>query len=245
MGGIRSGDDFFSTSFGNSAFLNSVQDMEAAYREGRLGKPSASIGSLDSNVVSVKNTSGDDRARGEVIQLGTSLIDELSDFIDSPWFEGNAPDAEIGVDLKLGICQGPIPEDAIGEVQISGRVLARVNVTDILHTHCVAVDGEFVLKSEIGGPIEILSPLEDTGEQDVWVNLCSPRANLIGKTSDDIAVGASANYMVWAGTIAGGADSGITEIPSAEFTVPIDSGLFITITRVNNGWIAEPLECNP
>lgn len=51
----------------------------------------------------------------------------------------------------------------------------------------------------------------------------------------------STNYQIWKGTIASGANSGYTTLPSIELVQDIPSGKFFLARWVNNGWIGQML----
>jgi hypothetical protein len=69
---------------------------------------------------------------------------------------------------------------------------------------------------------------------------------LLGKTTGAITGGTSTTtaYQIWVGTSGSEANGGWTTVPGAISRVDIDSGKFVKLTFVNNGWIMEPLECN-
>ncbi len=74
----------------------------------------------------------------------------------------------------------------------------------------------------------------------------SPIDTLLGKTTSAITGGTSTTtaYQIWVGTSGSEANGGWTTVPGVISRVDIDSGKFVKLTFVNNGWIMEPLECN-
>ena len=62
-----------------------------------------------------------------------------------------------------------IDANEIGRASVSGWTKARVNVTQLTHTHCYLPRGQVVFESNFGGPLELLRTPTATGEQDVLV----------------------------------------------------------------------------
>jgi len=164
------------------------------------GRPAVDVASaFNTATVKIRNLTGADRSRGELVQLGEYLLDVV-DF-RRPWFEGNDFAAPA---FKLALLLAPVKSNEIGEAQIAGRCLGRVNVLDEAHTHAVPTAGEYVLKSSDFGPFELLSPPDGTGEQDIIVAFCDVRPVRLVLTADLDAGTAAAQLSAyssgWSGT---------------------------------------------
>ena len=86
-----------------------------------------------------------------------------------------------------------IDANEIGRASVSGWTKARVNVTQLTHTHCYLPRGQVVFESNFGGPLELLRTPTATGEQDVlvrWQPLYRRRIVL----TQEIDRGAGANH---------------------------------------------------
>lgn len=193
---VSSGQQFKTTPFYNSAFQNDSIDWVNAVKEGRDKSPSGDISSFFSSaIVKVRNDTGADRARGELVQLGAYLLDVVDP--RRPWFEGNTLAAPA---FKLALLRAPLKEDKIGEAQIVGGCVARVDVGDADHTHAIPVAGSHVLDSADFGPFVLLSPPDGTGEQDILVAFCDVDESRLDLTEDLAAGGdADGNYLEFTG----------------------------------------------
>jgi hypothetical protein len=104
------------------------------------------------------------------VQLGGFLLNSDHRFQnDTCWLEGNTPADPAAA--RYALLKYPLPAGDIGEAFAAGVCVALVNVGDTSHTHATPAASATVLDSAASGPIEILSPLTDTGEQQVWVRL--------------------------------------------------------------------------
>lgn len=165
---VSPGQPFRKTPFYRAAFQNDTIDVVSSLKEGRDGRSGPDVFGLQNlSIVKVKNLTGDDRARGEVVQLGAYLLDVVDP--RRPWFEGNTVAEPVA--SKIAILRAPLKSNKIGEAQVAGVWVARVNVTDEEHRYAKAVDGEHVLDSANSGSIELLSPADGTGEQDMLVRI--------------------------------------------------------------------------
>lgn len=166
------GDSPFKSPAFNAAWQNDVTDMLAWFRRAKAsGEVLGAGGSLESSsgVVRVKNLTTADQLRGNYVQLGAYLLDDVSQH--KHWYEGNLYDAaENG---KVAILERAVKSDDTSMVRarILGKCTARVNVTDVDHRFAVPVDGESVFDSASSGDIEILGAIDGTGEQELPVLL--------------------------------------------------------------------------
>lgn len=124
--------------------------------------------------VKARNDTGANLPRGAVIDLGDYLL-SASDPLDAQhlWFEGIAQE---GTARRYAVAREPIPTNEIGECQVSGVCIARVNVTDLAHNYAVPTASQNYFTSSPIGPVEIqrLSTPESTGTQECVVLLRVP-----------------------------------------------------------------------
>lgn len=145
-----------------AAWINAVSESAEYYQQQiRLGKgPNAVAGSLQP--VKVRNTTGGDLLRGSVVELGDELLDAKDP--RNLWFEGNTySDGVLAI-----LCQAA-PDEKIVPAKLVGPVVALVNVTSTSHTHAAPASSETVLQSGTEGIAQILSSLDETGEQECIV----------------------------------------------------------------------------
>lgn len=171
----------------SASWLNAVSQSAAAYHGQAAGgtvgakTPSQQAGG---NHVKVKNVSGSGLLRGHCVQLGDYTLTTLDH--RAIWFECDAPADPIT--SRIAIMRVATPDAKFGEAQMQGITTALVNVTDIDHTHAAPVDGEVVMESGTSGLAEILSPLTETGEQEIVVRLGGGSASVLyGETTAAVA----------------------------------------------------------
>jgi hypothetical protein len=135
--------------------------------------------------VKVKNVSGESLAAGSVVQLGTFLLSDVTN--DSLWFEADKPSS---LTATHAILRKALPNDEIGEAQIIGTVVARVNVNDENDQYAKVVVDETELDStDEAGPIRILFA-PGTGSQTCAVLIDRqgaadpPKSRLIARIAD-------------------------------------------------------------
>jgi hypothetical protein len=66
---------------------------------------------------------------------------------------------------------------------------------------------------------------------------------LVKTTGSVTASSATTSYKIYSGTLGSEADAGFTTVPSALSRTAIATTKWGKITRINNGWELEPLEC--
>ena len=130
---------------------------------GRDTRPSQHVSHV---IAKVKNNTGADRARGDVLELGDYLLTDSDNH--TPWFEGETPDT---TRLSFAILQEPIKEDEIGKAYTAGVGFAVVNVTDAAHKFAYVKSGEHKLQSATGGNVRILHKPSGTGDKDCMVQI--------------------------------------------------------------------------
>lgn len=96
----------------------------------------------------VRNLTGGNRLRGEVVRLGDKLLGELNP--RNLWFEGRTPVNPAAE--RYAILADPLPAGEIGPIHISGACVAQVNVIDASHQYAwVAAAGDHTLTSGHAG----------------------------------------------------------------------------------------------
>lgn len=151
-------------------WCNDVTDVVSAIKQGRGGPPAANNSS--SGIVKVKNLVEEesepvDLSRGHYVQLGAYLLTTTDH--RNIWLEGNLYDE--AEDERIAILTRPLKGEKIGPARIIGVCTALVDVSSTAHRFAKPVDGEYLLESAASGPVEILSDMDSTGEQEVVVLL--------------------------------------------------------------------------
>ena len=150
---------------------NAMEAVEAFQQQQRLGIPKPTFTPpIPTDLVMIRNDSGADRARGDVLQITDKVIDVLTP--EHLWFYGSLYSS--AVTKPCCVLREPTPEDAIGFAQVSGVCLARVNVTDITHRFANPTAAAGPLTSAATGAVTILSPATGTGVQELAVVLDGP-----------------------------------------------------------------------
>lgn len=168
---VRSGDPLVIPATAYNAFIDAAQDFRA--RTANLGQQATPV-SRSSGIVMVKNESGADRARFDVLGLGEPLF--LPDgpagaersFMNAVAFRGVTPDA-MEHEGKFVVLLEPIAADAVGRACISGITVARLRVDDGTKTYTEAeiIDqDEVALGPKVGGSVDVLWHQAQAG--DVW-----------------------------------------------------------------------------
>jgi len=116
--------------------------------------------------VKVKNVTGGDLRRGEIVEFTDFLLTELEQ--DYLWFEGSTPDL---TKVGWGITLKPIPSTEIDEVLCLGVCIAYVNFTDDNHKFARRVAGSNVLKSDDRGSVKILQDSGGVSERECVVHI--------------------------------------------------------------------------
>ncbi len=167
---VKAGDKTKASPARSANWLNAVSRSTEYYQkqiEGGDGGGGANGLKNSSGLVKVKNLIGDDLIRGKYVQLGDYLLTDVDHRYQ--WYEGNLYDKD--KPNRIAILTTAIPDTKIGEARILGRCSARVNVSDITHRFAKPDDAAYLLISATNGPVEILSQLTGTGEQEVTVIL--------------------------------------------------------------------------
>lgn len=165
-----------------------VDSMNRHEQQLRLGEGGRGLPwNIPPHLVKAQNLTGSDLVRGAVIDLGDNLL-STSDPLDAEhlWYEG-----ETLAGGRFAVCKRALPSTDIGDVQIFGACLARVNVTNVDHKRAFPKIGQAYFESSHLGPVEILSltGTPGTGVQVCAVMLRSPQGTVRGIAVDTLSHG--------------------------------------------------------
>lgn len=128
--------------------IDCVEDWKR--RKGQSGKTPKTI-PRNSTKVKVRNDTGGDLSRGEVVEFTGFLLDDItSEYI---WLTGETPDltnADWGVTIK------PIPSGEIGEALVTGVCPALISFIDDSHRFARRIVGSTVFESADRGGAKII-----------------------------------------------------------------------------------------
>ncbi len=142
-------------------------DAGNAFADGRFSSGAQpATRSRDTDIIKVKNDSGDPRRKGEILKIEGNAIEEVT--AEHIWLKGITPTSI----CHFGILKEPADADEVAPLQVSGVCMALVEVTDLEHKQAMIIvpedeedDAVYVLQSSSGGPIDLLFiPGEETGE---------------------------------------------------------------------------------
>lgn len=154
---------------------NNMVDAGQAFASSQLSQgPPRATRSRPTDLLKLKNSSGDVRRKGEILKIDGKVIETVT--AEHIWLDGVEP----GDDCRFGILKEPAEEDEVVAAQVSGVCMATVNVTDAAHTFASAVEGEYLLQSGSGGQIEILFAPDGTGELECVVRFASAGSRIVG-----------------------------------------------------------------
>jgi hypothetical protein len=160
---------------------NSIIDAGNAHRNDRLsnGTPEPTR-PRQTDIIKLKNSSGGNRSRGEILRINGKAITNLSG--EHIWLIGSEPTAT-GL---IGVLKEPIANGSIGQVQVSGCCMATVGIVDENHTRARPIASQYILESGNDGPLEILYKPSGTGELECVVKFSDVSAIIIQTPSGGI-----------------------------------------------------------
>lgn len=128
------------------------------------------------NVIKVKNSSGADRGRGQVLKVDDFLLTDFDKSQFSLWYDGILPTSSTDC---VAVLLEPIQDGKIGPAQIDGVCVGRVNLTDITHTRAAPASATSILQSGTTGPFKVIGNPTGVAEQDVGVVFSSEVAGTL------------------------------------------------------------------
>lgn len=181
---------------------NTSIEVNEAWRRGQLGgaRLTTSVGDSDSNRLLVKNNTGGNRERGDIVGLGEPLFlpsANLNEFLSQVVVSGETPSAAyIG---RLAMLIEPIAQGKIGEAAIGGVWNTIIYVDHEEHEWATYV-GNDQFRSEWYGDAQILWKEDGTGERRARLALGrSFWGPIDGVTAETIAPGGSGDVTIWDG----------------------------------------------
>lgn len=207
FGKVTQGQKLNTTPWKQAAFINANIDCINDLKSRQGGQPNETPpeGVWNTDLVKVRNLTGSNRARGEVVQLGDMIVNRNDDETlkwRTPWFQGNAiaaPSTERIAVLRMAALGGD-DEQAIVIAQVSGICVAKVDIDDTSHRFAFPTAGAYVLSSAPGGTVELLHQAEDTGVQEMFVRILPPNGNAIMQLTSDISAGSWSGSTFTVGT---------------------------------------------
>jgi hypothetical protein len=158
---------------------------------------------VDSNIVVVRNDSGSDLRRYDVVGLGTAntklltLVDRDQVWLIADKLTNCLPNCQVAVLLD------PLLNGKYGYAQVSGRGVAYVNVGAVWHRRARPTKAADVAVSGLFGPLEILRTPDGTGEKLCYVSIGhSGNRGMFAKTTSEITAGSlsSGRLVLGSGT---------------------------------------------
>ena len=180
--------------------VNDLADVVADFKDRRQNGNvlAAAQQALASNFVHVhNNSSSDDWAPGDCIQLGDFLLDLPTISRKALWFESDLVDDPL-LEAFAIVAEG-IPNDSIGLAQIAGCCVADVVLVETWHQFAIPTLGQKYLTSSPVGPSEIINLNSSIGEKLLPVRLSVPILSLWGKWQDNVSKGSSGTVLISTG----------------------------------------------
>lgn len=210
------------------ASWNRVWDAAEHYHSQQalgVGGAGGTIHPTDTTKIRIKNASGADRRKGEILKVGDYLLTTINK--DLPWFTTALHD---GTDAPFCVLLEAIQSGKIGPAQIAGTCPALVNVTQAGQNFARPSEaGTDVLVGEAGlGCARILYPLTGTGELECLIDLSGGRYFAWGVADEDAAEDETKTVSVH--THAG--DTG--ETVEAIFKTAASTGDLVSLALMNN-----------
>ena len=188
--------------------VSAVASLETMRRSGGNGA-CGRVQFADPAIVRVKNSSGTDRGRFNVLGVDGSVFtptSNLTQFQNAIYLDGKKPTADhLGKFVVL--CQ-PLRAGAIGWAWAAGVCVVKVDFDYEDQPYAdVKADDAGLLKGGEGGAAQVLWKEEGTGTKWAVIRLGAPTyPKLVGKLDGDLAAGSSATMSIWEGNTL--ADSG-------------------------------------
>lgn len=136
---------------------NNAMDAGQAWAAQQLstGAPSAGTPRI-TDIVKVRNDTGQDMSRGEVLCLDDFVLTDLA--FDALWFSGKLPTT---AEKPYGVLLDPIPHQAsgaqlFGRLQMSGVCIAKIDKISDAHKFAHIASGDNQLQTDTNGQAQIL-----------------------------------------------------------------------------------------
>ena len=217
---------------------NRHEDAADDYERRALGAVNAADREvISTGIIKMKNSSGADRRKGEILQVGDCLLDDLTRRY--PWFDAELHD---GTDAPFAVLLEPIPDGAIGRAQIAGVCPALVTFAHASMRYARPdPNGTDVLMADVLGPVRVLHTPGGTGEKECLVLLGEGRFEGWGYADDAAAENVPGTVSVWEGP-GGGADTEIDVEAESLSPVVVTAGSKVTLGLVGNVLFSLPID---
>jgi hypothetical protein len=243
-GKVLPGDDFNPPP---AAIWNNMVDAGRAWADSKLngGAPNP-IRPRETDIIKVKNTSGAVRRLGEILRINGKAIETVTD--ENKWLLGVAPT----YDGYFGILKEPAASNGLASIQVSGCCMALVNVTDADHRRARCEAGEYILRSEYDGPIEILFAPDGTGEKNCVVRFggVGGRLQVVFTTDLRAAVNTKRDPSTATARILRRKTDGDLSLSTDSITVvnrfiniSIDAGTYAKVEMIDGEWQPYAADC--
>ena len=225
------------------------------YVENLRASPSNDMVRFNSSpgIVQVRNDSGRDLKRGEVLGISDAWpdpYDNLQAYKNRAILHGDTPDpGHVG---KFVILTAPLADGKVGPAVIDGLVYAKVDITDVAHKFADTSDGVYEsLTSGPAGGAQIIDAPGGLGVVDCLVRLGpnTREEKRWGKLDGNLAAGGTATVSLWQTTGGGweGWDEDSTDDETA-YAWPgqsstIASGTWVRIVDQHGRWVVDMAAC--
>ena len=207
---------FFQTPFAKASVQNRALEATNYYHASIKGgvAQKASRHPADHSVVQIRNNTGANRRRGDVVEITGYLLTALDP--DALWFAGGTPTL---ANPGWGIYRRPTKATEIGDCHVAGACIAYVNVIEAGHKYAELGNGQTVLQSATIGPVRILYKPSGTGEKECAVLIGAPGGAEvhIGKTDAPITKGNSGAVSRYTGAATSEAETTTTDTVKTKF----------------------------
>ena len=225
----------------NAATINRILEATDYYHReiacGR-GKKSQSVEATSAGRIRLKNISGADRRKGEILRVGDYLLTDLTK--DLIWHKGELHD---GTDAQLAVLLEALTQNEIGPAQILGACPALVNFTHADQRYARPAASNDVLQADALGQVRVLHKGgSGTGEKECIVLLGDGRFLGFGVPPSDIAKGTSGTVNFYAGLGGSEGASGVTVTAWAKGN-KLAATKLCTLLLMNNVLYGLPWEC--
>ena len=207
-----------------NAFIDAAEDLKRRQRD--QGQSSGKSGARPGTIL-VKNNSGADRARFDVLGVDGPLFDPADNedaFLEQVVFGGSTPDAESHTG-KFVVLAEPVQDGWLGRAWVAGTFPAWVDIVAQGDQFCDIADGETLyLASGSSGAAQILWSQGGTGQQWAIVRIGGGVAGIMfGKPTSAYTNGSTITLDP---CDAGGADNGQANVTvQAGWTLPANTNI--------------------
>ena len=221
----------------NAATINRVLEAtdyyhrEIARGRGRQNQP---VDAISAGRIRLKNISGADRRKREMLRVGDYLLTDLAK--DLIWHKGELHD---GTDAQLAVLLEALTQNEIGPAQILGACPALVNFTHADQRYARPAASNDVLQADALGQVRVLHKGgSGTGEKECIVLLGDGRFQAWGVADQDIPDGSTDTVSVHNAS----GDTGM-DVEAKALGADLSSGKKVWLELTYNVIYGFPIEC--